>query len=46
MDEVSFRRAAAVDLIRPGSDKKRLAAQRFDERLGFVASHRGMKKNP
>ena len=38
-------KAAGCGLIQLTTDKQRLAAHRFYERLGFVASHLGMKKN-
>lgn len=37
-------RQAGCGLIQLTTDKKRLAAHRFYERLGYVASHLGMKK--
>lgn len=37
-------KAAGCGLIQLTTDKKRLAAHRFYERLGYVASHLGMKK--
>jgi GNAT superfamily N-acetyltransferase len=37
-------RAAGCGLMQLTSDKQRLAAHRFYERLGYVASHVGMKK--
>ena len=38
-------KAAGCGLIQLTTDRQRLAAHRFYERLGFVASHFGMKKN-
>ena len=37
-------RAAGCGLMQLTTDKQRLAAHRFYERLGYVASHLGMKK--
>ncbi len=37
-------KAAGCGLIQLTSDRQRLAAHRFYERLGYVASHVGMKK--
>jgi len=46
MQQVEGRaKAAGCGLIQLTTDKKRLAAHRFYGRLGYVASHLGMKKN-
>ena len=46
MTHVELRaKAAGCGLIQLTTDRQRLAAHRFYERLGFVASHLGMKKN-
>jgi GNAT superfamily N-acetyltransferase len=37
-------KAAGCGLIQLTTDKKRLAAHRFYERIGYMASHLGMKK--
>jgi GNAT superfamily N-acetyltransferase len=37
-------KSAGCGLIQLTTDKKRLAAHRFYERIGYVASHLGMKK--
>jgi GNAT superfamily N-acetyltransferase len=37
-------KAAGCGLIQLTTDRKRLAAHRFYERIGYVASHLGMKK--
>jgi len=42
-DAVERARAAGCGLVQLTSDKSRVDAQRFYERLGFVASHVGMK---
>ena len=53
VDDVGLRRATAADLpARPSgcgllqltTDRKRLAAHRFYERIGYEPSHIGMKK--
>ena len=46
MQQVEGRaKAAGCGLIQLTTDKKRPAAHRFYGRLGYVASHLGMKKN-
>ncbi len=45
MEQVEARaRSADCGLIQLTTDRQRLAAHRFYERLGYVASHVGMKK--
>lgn len=42
-DAVARARAAGCGLVQLSTDKRRADAHRFYERLGFVASHEGMK---